>query len=103
MDPNRSKGPPRRDRGPLDVRFFDPDGEFGGHDGIEGFSDSLQSRFPGASFALTRPPEMLGGAIRAFWEFGSAEKPPAVTGMDFVVLNGGRVRRLYAFLDRDKN
>jgi hypothetical protein len=46
---------------------------------------------------------MSGGAIRAFWQFGSRDNPQDVTGMDFVVLNGGRVRRLYAFLDRDKN
>jgi len=50
-----------------DVRFFDPDGEFAGHDGIEKFSDSLQTRFPGATFALIRPPQLLAGAIRAFW------------------------------------
>ena len=27
-----------------DVEFFDPDGEYSGFDGIEAFSDSLQSR-----------------------------------------------------------
>jgi SnoaL-like domain len=86
-----------------DARFFDADGEFAGLDGIEAFSDSLQSRFPGARFALARPPQMLGGSIRAFWQFGPAEKPRAVTGMDFVLLRGGRVHTLYAFLDREEN
>jgi hypothetical protein len=42
---------------------------------------------------------MLGDSLRAFWQFGPAEKPQAVTGMDFVLLNGGRVRTLYDFLD----
>ena len=83
-----------------DVHFFDADGQFVGFGGIETFSDSLQSRFPDARFALVLPPEMIGGAIRAFWQFGPAEEPQAVTGMDFVLLNGGRVRALYAFLDR---
>jgi hypothetical protein len=46
---------------------------------------------------------MVDGSIRAFWHFGSAEKPQAVTSMDFVVLKAGRVRTLYAFLDREKN
>jgi hypothetical protein len=86
-----------------DVRFFDPDGEFSGFDGIEAFSDSLQSRFPGARFALAGPPQMVGGAIRAFWQFGPAENPRAATGMDFVLLNGGRVQALYAFLDPQEN
>jgi hypothetical protein len=85
------------------VRFFDADGEFAGLDGVEAFSDSLQSRFPGARFALARPPQMLGGSIRAFWHFGPAGKPQAVTGMDFVILNAGRVHTLYAFLDREEN
>ena len=83
-----------------DVQFFDADGQFVGFEGIESFSDSLQSRFPDARFALVRPPQMIGGAIRAFWQFGPAEKPQAVTGMDFVLLEGGRVRTLYAFLDQ---
>jgi len=82
-----------------DVRFFDADGQFAGRDGIEAFSDSLQSRFPGARFSLARPAHMLGGSIRAFWHFGPAEKPQAVTGMDFILLNAGSVRTLYAFLE----
>jgi hypothetical protein len=28
------------------------------------------------------------------------EKPQAATGMDFVLLNGGKVHTQYAFLDR---
>jgi SnoaL-like domain len=86
-----------------DVRFFDPDGEFSGFDGIEAFSNSLQSRFPGARFALAGPPQMIGGAIRAFWHFGPADNPQAATGMDFVLLKEGRVQVLYAFLDPQKN
>jgi len=49
-----------------DVQFFDADGQFVGFEGIESFSDSLQSRFPDARFALVRPPQMIGGAIRAY-------------------------------------
>ena len=50
----------------------------------KGFSDSLQSRFPGARFTLTAVTS-IGDAIRASWTFGPPERPDAVTGMDFVI------------------
>jgi hypothetical protein len=37
--------------------------------------------------------------IRAYWFFGPPDKPRAVSGMDFVILDGGQARTLYAFLD----
>ncbi len=39
-----------------DVVFQDRDGQFVGHAGLEAFSDSLQSRFPTARFALAESP-----------------------------------------------
>jgi hypothetical protein len=42
---------------------------------------------------------MAGGSIRAFWHFGPAEKRQAATGVDFVLLNAGRVRTLHTFPD----
>jgi hypothetical protein len=82
-----------------DVRFDDPDGEFVGYEGLERFSDSLQSRFPGAQFTLARQPQRLGDAIRAYWTFGPPAKPAAVSGMDFIILSQGRPTALYAFVD----
>jgi len=75
-----------------DVRFHDHDGSFTGLAELETFSDGLQQRFPGAVFALSQPAERLGDGIRAFWTFGR------VTGMDFAVLDGDKVRTLYAFV-----
>ena len=51
-------------------------------------SDSLQNRFPGARFTLAEPPRTVGNAIRAFWHFGPPGNPRAVSGMDFVILDG---------------
>ena len=82
-----------------DVRFFDRDGAFTGLDALETFSDSLQRRFPGATFTLAAPPQVLGDAIRAFWHFGPASKPQAVGGMDFAILDGDKVATLYAFVE----
>ena len=81
------------------VRFHDPDGESVGHAGLEAFSDSLQSRFPGARFTLAAAPRRLSDAVRAFWHFGPPDNPLAVNGMDFVILTGDKVASLYAFVD----
>ena len=82
-----------------DVRFHDGDGEFVGYDGLEKFSDSLQSRFPGAKFTLAGQPQRLGDAVRAYWHFGPPPKPAALSGMDFIILSEGKASGLYAFVD----
>jgi SnoaL-like domain len=82
-----------------DAHFYDEHGEFVGYDELEGFSDALQSRFAGARFALTAA-ATTGNAIRATWTFGPPERPDAVTGMDFVLLDRGKISRLYAFVER---
>jgi SnoaL-like domain len=81
------------------VHFHDPDGESVGHAGLEAFSDSLQSRFPGARFTLAGAPRTLSNSIRAFWHFGSPDNPQAVSGMDFVIWDGEKASSLYAFVD----
>ncbi len=73
------------------VWFHDPDGESVGHAGLEAFSDSLQSRFPGAKFTLAAAPRKLSNAIRAFWHFGPSDNPLAVSGTDFIILTSARV------------
>ena len=82
-----------------EARFYDRDGEMTGHAALERFSDSLQGRFPLATFALASPPEVLGNAIRAYWYFGPPSNPQAVNGMDFAILDGDRIRTLYAFVN----
>ena len=55
--------------------------------------------FPGARFTLTAVTS-IGNAIRASWTFGPPERPDAVTGMDFVILDGDKISQLYAFVER---
>ncbi len=83
----------------LSKRPGDVDGEFVGYEELEGFSDSLQARFSGARFTLTAATS-IGNAIRASWTFGPPERPDAVTGMDFVTLDGDKISQLYAFVER---
>ena len=81
-----------------DAHFRDKDGDFVGYEALEGFSDSLQSRFPGARFTLIAAAS-IGNAIRASWSFGPPEHPDAVTGMDFVILDGDKISQLFAFVE----
>ena len=81
-----------------DAQFHDKDGDFVGYEALERFSDSLQSRFPGARFTLTEITS-IGAAIRASWNFGPPERPDAVTGMDFVLLVGDKISQLFAFVE----
>ena len=82
-----------------DVRFYDPEGSFIGHAGLEEFSAGFRARFPGARFALAGPPQTAGPGFRAFWTFGPQESPAAVAGMDFVIWDGERAQALYAFVN----
>ena len=86
-----------------EARFYDLDGEMTGHAALERFSDLLQTRFPLATFALRSAPEILGNAIRAYWYFGPPSNPQAVNGMDFAILDGDKIRTLYAFVNVSKN
>jgi hypothetical protein len=81
-----------------DAQFHDKDGDFVGYEALERFSDSLQSRFPGARFTLAAATS-IGNAIRASWEFGPPERPNAVTGMDFIILDGDKISQLFAFVE----
>jgi hypothetical protein len=59
-----------------DVHLHDRDGDFVGYQGLETFSDSLRSRFPGAEFTLAGRPQLLGDAIRAI---GTSDHRPSQT------------------------
>jgi hypothetical protein len=78
----------------------DAHGEYAGYAAIESFSDSLQTRFPGARFSLARPPQVVGNGARAYWYFGPAENPRAVSGMDFLVFDDDdKATAVYAFVE----
>ncbi len=83
-----------------DVRLHDHDGTFEGEAGLERFSASLRARFPQARFHLTAPPDVVGDGMRVMWTFGPDARPDAVSGMDFMLWDGTRVRAIYAWVSR---
>jgi hypothetical protein len=75
-----------------DIDLHDPVGAFMGYDALEAFSNSLQQRFPGARFEIIGHPDRVGNALRTSWRFGPD------SGTDFVLLQDGKVRSLYVFV-----
>lgn len=82
-----------------DMEMTDVHLTFRGSDHIHNFVDNLLSRFPGCTFSLTRPLEHHHDVVRAFWQFGKPGQPPATTGQDIIVIQAGKIHRLYVFLD----
>jgi hypothetical protein len=80
-----------------EVRFIDPDGTFVGYEGLEKFSDALQQRFPKGEFRLASPPDRMADAVRTYWKLGD------VTGMDFALFDGDKIRALYVFVPGPKH
>ena len=81
-----------------DCLFTDPDGTYTGRAGIEQFSDSLQRRFPGFTFTAVS----IDGhhdVARTYWNFGPAQAPDTVRGVDITLIRDGRIHALYAFVD----
>ncbi|MNG78226.1 SnoaL-like domain protein [compost metagenome] len=82
------------------VRVYEPDVEASGYEGIEQVVDAVLSKAPpGFVFGTFGPAVGHHGVGRMRWHFGPQEGPPAVTGVDVVEIVGGKIARLYVFLD----
>jgi SnoaL-like domain len=82
-----------------DIVFHYGDAEYVGFEAIEGLSDEMQSRYPGAKFTLTAA-STVGNAVRASWTLKAADGHEIETGTYFATLEGGKICSLYAFVDR---
>jgi hypothetical protein len=79
--------------------FIDPDGPHVGHAALDEAIDQLLQKTPGFVFTELGAVDEIPGAGRLAWGFGPPGLPPAVTGLDVVVLADGRIRALYTFID----
>lgn len=70
-----------------------------GREHLSPFIDNLQRKFPGCQFSLTRPLEHHHDITRAFWQLGLPGQAPVSTGQDVLLTKGGRVHKLYVFID----
>jgi hypothetical protein len=79
--------------------FVDPDGLHIGPEAIDNAIEHLLLKFPDFVFSELSQPDSHNGIGRLAWGFGPTGKKPAVTGLDVIVSNCGRIRALYTFLD----
>ncbi len=79
--------------------FVDPEGRRVGFDDIDRRIAELQAQFPAFVFVAKGTADVLHDGGRLAWGFGPAGADPVVTGTDVAVTDGGKIVRLYAFVD----
>ena len=80
--------------------FFDADEQIIGRDALNAKVERILQEAPGFVFRLAGPAEVNHDHGRLRWRFGPDGAAPVVTGMDVAVFEQGRIRALYAFLDK---
>jgi hypothetical protein len=83
-----------------DATYTDPHVELRGVEQLEAFIAATQERFPGYVFSLAGDVDAHHEQSRFQWHVGPAgASEPEYVGFDVVISDGGRVRRVYGFLD----
>jgi hypothetical protein len=81
--------------------YTDPHAAVTGREGIDAFIANVQQHYPGVVFTLAGKVDAHHDLARFTWHAGppGAAEPVAI-GFDVAVLEGGRVREVYGFLDK---
>ncbi|WP_330443348.1 VOC family protein [Flavobacterium sp. C4GT6] len=86
-----------------DVEIVDPFFVINGHSNLNDFIEDLQKKHPDFDFSLAQPIESHNNIARLFWQFGTENKPDTITGQDIFVIENGKIKSLYIFIDGLKN
>ncbi|MEV7397162.1 nuclear transport factor 2 family protein [Aeromicrobium sp. NPDC092404] len=82
------------------VRYVDQDGPV---DGREAFIERIHTLAtmmrPTSEFSLTKPVKHVDDAVIFHWQLGVPGEDPSLAGMNFAIVEDGRIVRLYAVLD----
>jgi hypothetical protein len=84
-----------------DAGYTDPLIAVRGRDAIDQFVGAAQAQFAGLEFSLAGPVDAHHEQARFQWHLGppGAEQPVAI-GFDVAVLENGRLRNVYGFIDK---
>ena len=83
-----------------EAELFQGNERIKGHDAISAKVGALQASFPpDFTFSPTSAPARNHDLGRLTWRVGRSAAPPAASGTDVAVFEGGRIRALYTFLD----
>ncbi|MBV9893208.1 MAG: nuclear transport factor 2 family protein [Chloroflexi bacterium] len=84
-----------------DAAYSDPLAAVRGHDAIDQFVAGAQAQFAGMQFSLGSAIDAHHDQARFTWHLGApGVEEPVVIGFDVAILNDGRVRDVYGFLDK---
>lgn len=90
-----------RDAFTEDCTYTDPLGAVRGTAGVDAFVAGVQSQFAGVTFDLSGKVDAHHDQLRFTWH---AKAPgmnePAAIGFDVAVLDNGKIRHIYGFLDK---
>jgi hypothetical protein len=80
--------------------YTDDDGEVRGREAFAARITELAGMMPpGAAFASVRPAQEVGGLVLHHWGLGPAGGAPTLTGTDAVLVDAGRITRIWAVTD----
>jgi len=83
-----------------EATYIDPLANVSGHEQINALVGSVQQRFPGFKFTLSRVPDGHGDHLRFGWSLGPAGAEPPIEGSDVVTVRNGRIASVIGFLDK---
>ena len=79
--------------------FYDSKGgTYCGRDDTDRIASVIKATHPDFQYQPVSPPEEMGDGGRVRWVSGSAGKPPAYAGTDFMVARDGKIAAVYLFL-----
>lgn len=84
-----------------DAAYCDPLAAVRGHDAIDRLVAAAHAQFAELQFSLGGRIDAHHGQARFTWHLGAPDmEEPVVIGFDVAILNDGRVREIYGFLDK---
>ena len=83
-----------------DCIFFEAEEKIVGRDGLNEKVECILQEAPRFVFRFGRFPEVNHDHGRLRWQFGPNGAAPVVTGMDIAVFEQGKIRALYAFINK---
>jgi hypothetical protein len=83
-----------------DGLYVDPLMRGEGHERIECLVESVQTRFPGFRFTLLGSADGYDDNLRFSWGLGPEDGEALIKGTDFAILENGRLKSVYGFLDQ---
>ena len=81
--------------------YIDPNVAAHGRAELEGFIGAVQSQYPGVVFTIAGQVDAHHDQARFTWHaVAPGMLEPVAIGFDVMVLDGGRIRSVYGFLDK---